>query len=175
MAVREAAIALLLDEGLGGFTLDKVSKRAEVNRTTLYRRWGSRERLLTWALLEHQRVTIPQPDTGSLDKDLVALALSLGQEVAGPLGAMFATLFADHRARDPEIDAALKDFWTERDRLAGEILQRGIDRGDIGENVDGGLLLEMLFGTVYFRILRGGKAPSREAVERLVAHVLAQH
>jgi hypothetical protein len=43
-----------------------------VHKTTLYRRWRTREALMLDALLEQGRERVPIPDTGSLHGDLVA-------------------------------------------------------------------------------------------------------
>src|SRR5687768_13717083 len=54
--VRAAAIAATLAElaesGYTALSLERVAQRAGVHKTTLYRRWGSREELVLEAMLE---------------------------------------------------------------------------------------------------------------------------
>ena len=68
-AALDAAVEVLLDNGVEGLTLEEVACRSGVARSTLYRHFGSKEALLVKAaaccVIEH-----PTPDTGSLDKDL---------------------------------------------------------------------------------------------------------
>ena len=50
--LRAAALDVLADDGLPGFTIEAVAQRAGASKTTLYRRWASREELLAEAMDE---------------------------------------------------------------------------------------------------------------------------
>ena len=50
--VLRAALEVLADDGLPGFTIEAVAQRAGASKTTLYRRWASREELLAEAMDE---------------------------------------------------------------------------------------------------------------------------
>ena len=171
-AVVEATIGLLMERGVEHLSFEQIATAAGINRTTLYRRWGSKERLLTWALLEYQRENIPQPDTGSLEGDLVQLAQSLSKELAGPSGPMFLNVLTANRQNDPAVGEAIKSFWDERSALTNQLLDRALARGELDADVDRRLLLEMVFGTSYFRLLQTGKAPTDKATKALVQQVL---
>ena len=69
----QAALEVLDDDGLPGFTMEAVARRAGASKATLYRRWPTKERLITAALT----MRIPPPetfDTGTLRGDLLAVA-----------------------------------------------------------------------------------------------------
>ena len=84
--VRAATMAELARVGFGGLTIEGVAKAANVNRTTIYRRWPSKDALLL-AVLEPGLERFDQdPDTGSLDGDLLALMLMIGETAALPEG-----------------------------------------------------------------------------------------
>lgn len=173
LAVMDATIALLMEGGAEAVSFEKIASAAEVNRTTLYRRWGSKARLLTWVLLQYQHEHIPEPDTGSLEKDLVVLAHALATEMAGPIGPMFASLMTTDANKDEAVVEALLEFWQERDRRAGRILERAKERGELKAGLDEDLLLQLIFGTSHFRSLRDRKIPTRKSIEKLVQHVLS--
>src|SRR5229473_2208481 len=79
-AVLAATYELLSMEGLGGVTVDAVSKRSGVAKTTVYRHWPSRTVLLLDACSQMGTKAQP-PDTGSLKNDLETLTA----QVAGRL------------------------------------------------------------------------------------------
>ena len=54
-ALREAAIAVFIERGLAGLSLEEVAQRAGVSRAALYRRWSDREALLADALKSLRR------------------------------------------------------------------------------------------------------------------------
>ena len=55
-------------------TFVSIAQRSGVHKTTVYRRWATKEALVADALRERSRVAVPIPDTGSLLGDLTALA-----------------------------------------------------------------------------------------------------
>ena len=73
-AALEATLAELAESGYPELTLARVASRAGVNKTTLYRRWGTREALVLDAMLELAGEGVKIPDTGSLHGDLLAIA-----------------------------------------------------------------------------------------------------
>src|SRR5258707_15817170 len=75
-AVLAATSELLSEAGLGGVSVDAVSKRSGVAKTTIYRHWPSRTALLLEA--GAKMGSRPEaPDTGSLRGDLTVLAMYL--------------------------------------------------------------------------------------------------
>jgi AcrR family transcriptional regulator len=82
--VREATMAELSRVGFAGLTIEGVAKAADVNRTTIYRRWPSKGALLLAVLEPGLKRLDHDPDTGSLGGDLLALMLLMGETAALP-------------------------------------------------------------------------------------------
>jgi AcrR family transcriptional regulator len=151
--VMEATLAELAEVGFGSLSLEGVAKRAGVHKTTIYRRWGSRENLVLDALLERGRETVPIPDTGSLREDL----LTYGREIAHSLKGsdeVVATVRTIASVGDgsPLADASRR-FWKERFELAGEMVERAITRGEVPPDTDPKTVVEVVVATIYFRLL----------------------
>ena len=70
--ILDATMAILLEEGYPGLTIDGVAARAKVGRPTIYRRWPSKPALVIAALARSTGLA-PAPDTGSLRDDLIAV------------------------------------------------------------------------------------------------------
>lgn len=81
--VYDSVLALVVEHGYEGLTMDAVAHAASISKATLYRQWGGKEMLVVDAL----ESTRPQPeadgiDTGSLREDLYAtVRLSLGSPI----------------------------------------------------------------------------------------------
>jgi AcrR family transcriptional regulator len=76
-------------------------------------------------------------------------------------------------ATDPELARAF------RERVVGlrrqeveQVLRRGIERGELRADIDLGLVHEMLFGAVYYRLLLSGAPLNRGLAERIVDALL---
>src|SRR5271166_5756374 len=79
-AILAVTYKLLSEEGIGGVSIDEVSRRSGVSKTTIYRHWPSRSALLLDAC---SKIGIrPEiPDTGSLGGDVTALAANLAHQL----------------------------------------------------------------------------------------------
>ena len=76
LVLRESALALLAEVGYDRLTMDAVAARARAGKTTIYRRWRDKAELVVDSL--NSLKGIPEtPDTGSLRRDLRALAESI--------------------------------------------------------------------------------------------------
>ena len=155
--VRAAAIAATLaelaDGGYAALSLEKVARRAGVNKTTLYRRWGTREELVLDAMLERAGEHIPVPDTGSLRQDLLELARTAAANAATPEVAAMARAVAAESANDSKLAAANSHFWAERLVLDGVIVERAIERGEVPAGTDPRRVIEAVIGPIHLRLL----------------------
>ncbi|MEM7337857.1 MAG: TetR/AcrR family transcriptional regulator [Actinomycetota bacterium] len=126
----DAALSLLTEGGISGFTLDAVAQRSGVAKTTLYRHWGSANVLMVHAL-DCTIERIPTPNTGDLRTDLRNVLGEL-REIANS-GAhrqmMFEVMAA--AANDPDLAAVQQALMHERTRPLRELIQRAVDRGEI--------------------------------------------
>ena len=170
-AVLESTLAMLDESGYGQLTLEGVARRAGTSKPAIYRRWPGRQRLVLAALGERLGQA-RAPDTGctlcDLDECLklfVAAFRRMRPDVIGPL-------FADC-AGDRDLRAAFMTTLFDPPRAAvKETLDRAHGRGDLREDVDLELILDLLGSLVHYRALFG-HAPTTDAeIERTVEALL---
>ena len=151
-----AAIQLLAERGLAGMSIEEVAARAGVAKTTIYRRWPSRGALALDAFLAEFQSQQPSPNTGTLRGDLLgalrAWIRSVTRTSAGPV---VAGLIAEAQ-QDPELAAAWRERVVERLREQHKVLlNRAVERGEIAATTDQDVVLDLLFGAAYHRLLQG--------------------
>lgn len=131
-ALLEAAWTELTERGYAGFALDAVAQRAGTSTPVLYRRWANKRQLIEAALTHVGRVhRSPEPDTGTLRGDLVAVMRSANETHADLLAAMTALLgsFFDETGTSP---AKLRNrILAGRDSLAETVFRRAAERGEV--------------------------------------------
>src|SRR3954468_20225368 len=82
-AILQAALELLAEDGYRSLTMERVRERSGVGKATIYRRYGSKEELVSGAI-EHLNSDIPMPDdTGSILGDFAATAQTILARAAG--------------------------------------------------------------------------------------------
>ncbi|WP_459646463.1 TetR/AcrR family transcriptional regulator [Kitasatospora sp. Ki12] len=170
-AVLAAAMEALAEHGIARLSIADVAARAGVNETTVYRRWGSREKLVLDAMLTASDEGIPVPDTGAVRTDLAAFARALADYLATPLGRSVvraAALSSD----DPVLAESWRTFWQSRLAQAGVIVRRAAERGELPADTDAGLALELLCAPLQTRALLGHRPVEPDLPERLADLVL---
>jgi len=167
-AILDAAVALLAEREVAALTMDEIAARAGSSKATIYRRWSSKEELLTDAL---GRATgaFPRPDTGTLRGDLVE---AVGHVVTlltdSPLGSAMPALIAAKQS-NPELHALLlRAVGEPRRDLLRSLLRRGIERGEIDPATDLDLFLDLIGGALHFRRLVTHEPIDAAYAERLV-------
>jgi AcrR family transcriptional regulator len=171
-AVIAATLAELADVGYSALSLESVAKRAGVGKTTLYRRWGTREELVLEAMLERAGEHISVADTGSLRRDLLELARTAAANAATPEVAAMARAVAAESPHDPRLAAANRRFWAERLALDGAIIERAIERGEIEPGTDPARVVESVLGPIHLRLLLTGEVVDRRFLEGIVDTVI---
>jgi AcrR family transcriptional regulator len=171
-AILAAAIQLLAERGLAGMSIEEVAARAGVAKTTIYRRWPSRGALALDAFLAEFQGQQPSPDTGTLRGDLLgalrAWIRSVTRTRAGPV---VAGLIAEAQ-RDPELATAWRGRVVERLRDQHKVLlDRAVERGEIAAATDQDVVLDLLFGAAYHRLLHGHR-PQTDKFARQVVDVI---
>lgn len=166
-AVHAAAVAALLEDGYAGLRIEDIAARAGVHKTTIYRRWGSRERLLADALAASSSRQIAVPDTGDVRTDLVTLALRVRDTVIAPSFRAVMTALAAG-GQHPELEEVGRGFWAARLAAARPIVDRAVDRGELDPGTDADDLIIRVVGPIWFAVFGPQRTPDDAFVARTV-------
>ncbi|OKH83925.1 TetR/AcrR family transcriptional regulator [Mycolicibacterium sp.] len=170
-SVIEATVAVIAEKGLTDFTVNDVAARAGVHATSIYRRWGTRDNLITDTLLDYSRHTIPVPDTGSVRADLYRLLTAIAAYLNTSIGRALAQALATG-GDESRWQTVRFEFWTTRLALTRTIVDRAVERGELPPETDARLVLEMLVAPLQFRTLVTREQFGEELCTRLTDAVL---
>ena len=110
----------------------------------------------------------PDPiDTGSLRGDLEALVPDLHRYFSGEHGQILASLFTGAGA-EPSVTKAIIGTSTQRRSAVKQVLERARARGEIAESRDLELIMDMMLGPLWTRLLVTGQQITPRFVRRLV-------
>lgn len=149
--VLAAALDLMTETGLGGLTIDDVSRRSGVAKTTIYRHWPNRTALIIDACLQMTDGDQDPPDTGSIEGDARAILTDLADMLATARWSSIMPSIVDAAERDPEIaevHGRLQRWHAAPLRAA---LERAVHRGEISPDADLSAIAAALRGPLYFR------------------------
>lgn len=161
---------LIGERGYGNFAVGDVAARAGVADSSIYRRWGGLETLLTEVVLTRLNAQSPMPDTGSLDGDLRTYAAQVAREITGPDGPAVLHLAVALSSSGQQGLRAGADLRAERTRQLQSMLDRARERG---EPAPGALdVLDHVLAPMYIRVLFGMVPLTPDYIDGLVDRLL---
>jgi AcrR family transcriptional regulator len=172
-AILTATLKLMAENGAHDLRVDDVANRAGVGKATIYRRYRSKDELIT-AAVEELVSEISVPDTGQTRADLLALMRGAVEVYRGSLEAAVMPSLVEAMSRDAELAQLVREEFLVRRRAAlEEVLDRGIERGDLRPDLDLDLALDVLGGPLFYRLLITGGPIDEQLAEGVVELILA--
>ncbi|GGP62238.1 TetR/AcrR family transcriptional regulator [Streptomyces calvus] len=165
-AVLQAAGDCLAERGFAYLDLADVARRAEVGKTTVYRRWGSVTGLVADLLADMAEQSLPRTETGTLLGDLRANARLVQRTLADPRqGALFRAVIAAATC-EPKTAEALHHFYDTRVEEWAPCVRQAVDRGEVPEGTDPHEVIRAVSAPLYYRLLTTGDRLDEDAADR---------
>jgi AcrR family transcriptional regulator len=149
--VYSAAVALYDEEGWSGFTLDAVAALAKVGKSTIYRRWGTKEELISDALAARTS-DVTRVDTGSFRGDLVQLVVQMLDNYTAAHGLVSLRLFVE-APRNAVLESRLEARLVEHSRGFDDIFERARSRGELKDAGHDRNIREAIGGSTLHRVI----------------------
>jgi AcrR family transcriptional regulator len=171
-AILAAALGLMAEHGVRDLRMDDVAEHAGVGKATIYRRYRSKDDLVTAAVAGLvSEITVP--DTGSTRADLLGLMRRAVKVYRGSVEAGVMPGLVDAMSRDVELARSVREgFLAGRRAALRAVLERGIDRGDLRADLDLELALDVLGGPLFYRLLITGGPIDERLADGVVGLIL---
>jgi len=170
-AVLEATVDLLAEGGYAALSIDAVSQRSGVARTTIYRHWSGLPELVL-DVCSTFKPELPRVPSDDPRDDLRLMYRSLAHAlVDSRWGAVLPSLL-DASARDPEVRALQTGFVAERRAGSAAIVQRLIDAGDLPCDADAMRVADRLASQLFYRHLLSHDPIDDEFVDSIIDEAL---
>jgi AcrR family transcriptional regulator len=133
----DSVLVELARVGYAALRVDDVATRAHVNKTTVYRRWPTKESLVLAALLSiaERHASLDVPDTGSLRGDLLEVARRRLAFMQSREGRVLSRMF-NVDAPDPDLLAITRSLRQAHEAVPRAIIERAKRRGELCPHVN---------------------------------------
>ena len=171
-AIFEATLAELAVRGYADLSFEAIATQAGVHKTTIYRRWRSKDQLVAAAFMAAAERQLEVADTASIDRDARTLARSVAATLAQPVVA--AAVRATLSATSSEVRHQIaRRFWASRLAAVGPIITRAIQRGQLPEGSQPADIIAAIAAPLYFRLLVSAEPLTAAAADAAAAAALA--
>jgi AcrR family transcriptional regulator len=165
-AVLRAAGDALAEQGFDHLDLADVARRADVGKTTVYRRWGTVTGLVADLLTDMAEQSLPRTRTGTLLGDLRANARLVRRTLTDPRqGALFTAMIAAATC-DARTAEALHRFYETRIEEWAPCVREAVERGELPEDTDAREVIRAVSAPLYYRLLASGDPLDETAADR---------
>ncbi|MFI8004613.1 TetR/AcrR family transcriptional regulator [Streptomyces sp. NPDC086010] len=172
-AVLRAAGDALVEHGFDGLDLADVARRAEVGKTTVYRRWSTTAGLVADLLTDMAEQSVPRTDTGSIDEDLRANARLVARTLTDPRqGPLFAAVIAAATCDDRTAEALHRFYAVRIDEWSG-CVDAAVDRGELPAGTDAREVIGAVSAPLYYGLLARGGVLDEAVADRAAAAAAA--
>ncbi|MBG0816210.1 TetR/AcrR family transcriptional regulator [Planomonospora sp. ID82291] len=177
-AIIEATLDLIGERAsLSELSIEAVAARAGVGKTTIYRRWSSKEDLVVDALAT-LKAPLPPLEGRSVRADLAAYLEVVGREACDVRGRCVMNIAMNETDRHPQLVERIRQAVIRpRQEALRALLLRGIETGELRPDLDLPVAMAAVVGSMIWYVKSTGSGeggePAEDVVERMVDHLMA--
>jgi AcrR family transcriptional regulator len=172
-AILDATFGLLREQGTGGVTIDAIAEAAGVGRQTIYRWWPTKGAVVAEAMTRGARAIASPRGTGSFREDLRGFLADSFAGLQDPGTRRALRQLASAAVHDEHASEVLAEFTAQRRAALRALLEDGVTSGDIAATADLGMLTDLAYGVLWYRLLIGHAPLDAQAAAGLAAHLIA--
>jgi len=172
-AVYAATLGELAARGYTQTSVEAIAVRAGVHKTTVYRRWRTKDQLVAEALAHAATERTEVADTGDIDADLRTLARAVVATITSQDGLATVRALVAEAPASPELGEVLRSFWASRRAHIGPIIIAAIERGQLPPATSPSELMKYVAAPLYYQLLLTDEPLRDASADRAAAAALA--
>lgn len=169
----EAVFELMRERPLDDVSIEEIAHRAGVGKPTIYKWWPNKAALLLDMFKERVVPHFPVNSTTTAEEAIRQQAKELVRLLNGTFGKVSAQIIAEGQS-DPTVIADYRENYVRmRRNLTIPVIERGYASGEFKRRVEPHLLIDMIYGPIYYRLLVRYLPLDQQFIDDLLDHVLA--
>jgi AcrR family transcriptional regulator len=169
-AILVATLELVTEVGYAGLTIEGIAARAGVGKQTIYRWWGTKADVLLEAGAVKADVQIPTDDRGSYEADLRAFLEASYRVGNRPEYTTLLRMLMAEAQINADFGQRFREAFLERRRDALSVItDRARARGDLPDRPSPDTVADIVFGTIWYRVLATQSVLDAELIQDLIA------
>lgn len=172
-AILDATLELLAEEGMQGTSIEAIAARAGVGKTTIYRRWSTKDELFDEALGEfhiHMQIV----DTGHFREDLLTSLRDIQQHLdTHPLlKGLFLRVIGEAQTRPELMQIFYEQVFAKRIGHVINFFAQAQVRGELRRDLEPFFIATLILGPLLHNLLVGSLLPIPYSRQKLPERIL---
>ncbi|MBU3182291.1 TetR/AcrR family transcriptional regulator [Clostridium psychrophilum] len=144
---------LLCEKNYNSVTIDEISKISGVSKSTIYRWWANKDILIMDIFICEIKSKTQYPDTDNTFSDILSQVMNISEIFNSPLGRSTLEIVVNSNSDEKAKEMYMYHYFVPTRTNALLILERGISRKEINPNIDKESVLDLIYSSLYFRLL----------------------
>ncbi len=170
--MRAATAEIVFTEGVDACSVEEISRRSGVAKSTIYRRYDGVDDLI-FDMVATRVTDPPAVDTGTLAGDLSIILQRYLKATARQTTRELYLWMAQRAQNEPHLSKQFNDARVQPDGPTTIALNRAKERGEISADLDHEMALHMIQGPFFTKRLVENAEPDAEEFEALVSMIVA--
>lgn len=150
--IQKVALDLAYSGGIGNATVERIAERSGVSKTTIYRRWPNAASIVMDGFLDEIGPLIAYDEKTSIVRTIKGNLQHLISVLDGRRGELLRHLIGAAQTNPDLREAFLQKLIVPRRQVALEAFQRAIERNELRPEANAEIILDLLYGAVYYRL-----------------------
>lgn len=170
-SILKAVLELVEEVGFDGVTIDRISERTGASRASIYRRWSNVSAIIMDAFMAEAAPLIPFKPQENVVESFRAVMKFAVQAFNGRYGKIFGGLIGRAQTDPQLLEAVWSGWFKQRREIAHEFIREAISNGELRPDTDGDILIDALYGAIYYRLLLPYAPLTDEYIDTVVDYV----
>ena len=167
-SILQAALELVEEVGFDGVTVDRISERTGASRAAIYRRWSNVSAIIMDAFMAKAAPLIPFERQENIVESFRAAMKFLVQVLSGRHGKILIALLGRAQTNPQLLEAVWAGWFKQRRAIALGYISEAIRNGELRPDTDAHVLIDALYGAIYYRVLIGYAPLTDEYIDTVV-------
>lgn len=151
--ILDAVHAILQEKSVRDLTIEEVARRAGVGKPTIYKWWPSKAVLVLDLFEERMVGTLAVPHATTAEEAIRSQVTELIRLLNGFFGKVARELIAEGQS-DPNVLQEYRErYLSKRRAFTIDVIERAKATGEFQSDVDPNVVIDMIYGPIYYRIL----------------------
>jgi AcrR family transcriptional regulator len=165
-----ATNALLETTPWSQLTVEAIALKAKVSKQTIYKWWGGKPALVMEAALQTLEEHVPSVSTGRSAQDLFTFLKRSSRHLRKTTAGRTMSVLIAEAQHDPAFARTFRDrFLATRRETVRVMLERGIADKTLRADLDLELLLDVIYGSFWYRLLTSSAPLDDQFIDQLSA------
>ena len=171
--ILDAVQVVLEEKSFRVLTMEEVARRAGVGKPTLYKWWPSKAALVLDLFQQRLVVSLAVPEEWTPEEKIRAQVQETIRLLGGLFGKVAREIIAEGQS-DPEVLRQYRDIYlAERRGFTLSFIHASKAAGEMRDDIDPELLIDMIYGPIYYRLLVGHQPLDAAFGSKIVDEALA--